>query len=105
MGSPAFASLGVLAVMFAAPLPGQSPVAAPGANARNWTMPRTPDGHPDLQGVWTNATITPLERPAALAGKATLTDAEAQPLEKKAADELAATDGQSESPLLAAAGS
>ncbi len=32
-------------------------------------IPHTPDGHPDLQGVWTNATITPLERPAALAGK------------------------------------
>jgi hypothetical protein len=26
--------------------------------------PRTPDGVPDLQGVWTNATATPLERPA-----------------------------------------
>ena len=24
---------------------------------------RTPDGKPDLQGIWTNATITPLERP------------------------------------------
>jgi hypothetical protein len=28
-----------------------------------WTLPRTPDGHPDLQGFWTNATFTPLERP------------------------------------------
>ena len=45
--------------------------------AQNRTVPRTPDGHPDLQGVWTNATITPMERPRALAGKATLTDAEA----------------------------
>jgi hypothetical protein len=34
-------------------------------------MPRTADGHPDLQGVWSYATITPLERPAELAGKAT----------------------------------
>ena len=24
--------------------------------------PRTPDGHPDLQGIWNNATLTPLER-------------------------------------------
>jgi hypothetical protein len=31
---------------------------------------RTPDGHPDLQGVWTNDTITPLERPKPFAGKA-----------------------------------
>jgi hypothetical protein len=31
---------------------------------------RTPDGHPDLQGVWTNDTYTPLERPKQFAGKA-----------------------------------
>lgn len=31
---------------------------------RAWTAPRTADGHPDLQGTWTNATLTPLERPA-----------------------------------------
>jgi hypothetical protein len=27
-----------------------------------WTVPRTPDGHPDLSGNWTNVTITPFER-------------------------------------------
>ena len=68
-------------------------------------VPRTPDGHPDLQGIWTNATITPLERPAALANKPTLTDAEAAVLEKAAAKDLADVDGKSEHPLLAAAGS
>src|SRR3982074_3804275 len=104
MGSRIFASL-ALAVMFTAPLPGQAPGAAPRAKVRNWTVPRTPDGHPDLQGVWTNATITPLERPAALAGKATLSDAEAQALEKKSAEALASVDGASDGPLLAAAGS
>jgi hypothetical protein len=31
---------------------------------------RTRDGHPDLQGVWTNDTSTPLERPKQFAGKA-----------------------------------
>jgi hypothetical protein len=36
--------------------------------AQNRVVSRTPDGHPDLQGVWTNATLTPVERPAALAG-------------------------------------
>jgi hypothetical protein len=30
-------------------------------------LPRTPDGHPDLQGVWDNSSLTPLERPADLA--------------------------------------
>ena len=66
-------------------------------------LPRTPDGHPDLQGIWTNATITPLERPAALANKPTLTDAEPAALEKAAAKDLADVDGKSEHPLLAAA--
>ncbi len=28
-----------------------------------WVVPRTPDGHPDLQGNWSNATITPVQRP------------------------------------------
>ena len=31
-----------------------------------WSAPRTPDGRPDLQGMWTNATYTPLQRPANL---------------------------------------
>ena len=35
----------------------------------SWTPPRTPDNQPDLQGYWTNATLTPLERPAQFAGK------------------------------------
>ena len=29
----------------------------------DWVVPRTPDGHPDFQGTWTNETITPFERP------------------------------------------
>jgi hypothetical protein len=41
------------------------------------SVPRTPDGHPDLQGIWNAATITPLERPAKFAGKATVTEVEA----------------------------
>jgi hypothetical protein len=35
---------------------------APSGIAKPWTMPRTPDGKPDLQGSWSNATLTPLER-------------------------------------------
>jgi hypothetical protein len=35
----------------------------PQAGAKSWTQSRTPDGQPDLQGFWTNATYTPLERP------------------------------------------
>ena len=28
-----------------------------------WTMPRMVDGSPDLQGIWTTQTFTPLQRP------------------------------------------
>ncbi|MBM4183207.1 MAG: hypothetical protein FJ207_03165 [Gemmatimonadetes bacterium] len=31
-----------------------------------WVVPRTTDGHPDLQGNWTNATLTPVVRPPGL---------------------------------------
>ena len=41
---------------------GASTAQAPASIAKPWTMPRTPDGKPDLQGNWTNATLTPLER-------------------------------------------
>jgi len=37
--------------------------AKPAAQAKAWTVSRTPDGQPDLQGYWTNNTYTPLERP------------------------------------------
>ena len=35
---------------------------APASDAGRWEIPRTPDGHPDLQGNWTNVTLTPFER-------------------------------------------
>ena len=44
---------------------------------------RMPWGDPDLQGIWTNATITPFERPDALADKRFLTDDEAVALEAR----------------------
>ena len=42
-----------------------------------WTPPRTPDGQPDLEGVWAITVLTPLERPRELAGKEFLTEEEA----------------------------
>ena len=64
---------------------------APQAGAKR-TVARTPDGQPDLQGTWTNATITPLERPRALGDKAFLTEAEAAAFEKRIAEQRSATD-------------
>jgi hypothetical protein len=40
----------------------------PATAQKPWTVPHTPDGQPDLQGIWNNATLTPLERPAEYAG-------------------------------------
>jgi hypothetical protein len=48
--------------------------------AAAWTAPRTPDGHPDLQGIWTTHTFTPLVRPARYALQEFLTDEEAAEL-------------------------
>jgi hypothetical protein len=47
------------------------------AAAEKRNPPRTPDGQPDLQGYWTNATTTPLERPTEFTGKQILTEQEA----------------------------
>jgi hypothetical protein len=65
-----------------APLPVRGQVAAPAvksrsASAKVWTPPRTPDGQPDLEGVWAITVLTPLERPRELAGKEFLTEQEA----------------------------
>lgn len=50
-------------------------------NAVAWcqkpAVPHTPDGHPDLQGIWTSASVVPLERPAELKGKEFYTPEEA----------------------------
>ena len=47
--------------------------AGPAYGAETWEMARTPDGKPDLQGIWSNATQTPLERPAEFGATAFLT--------------------------------
>src|SRR5215470_19569498 len=47
------------------------------------TPPRTADGQPDISGIWSFATLTPMERPANLAGKEFFTPQEAAAYEKE----------------------
>ena len=57
---------------------------APVAGQKKWTVARTPDGQPDLQGIWDYRSATPLERPVRFAGKQTLTEDEAAEYERLA---------------------
>jgi hypothetical protein len=61
----------VLLLVIVAPAAAQTP-----ASGKVWTPPRTPDGKPDLQGIWSNATLTPLERPKNLGAKEFYSDQE-----------------------------
>src|SRR2546422_9401970 len=63
-------------------------VTLPAAGQKTWTPPRTADGQPDLQGVWTNNTVTPLQRPKELAGKEFFTEAELAQIQKDQRDRL-----------------
>ena len=61
------------------------------AHATPYEAPRTDFGHPDLQGTWTNATITALERPD-LFDHLVLTEAEAADWERRTAGFFEAID-------------
>jgi hypothetical protein len=83
-------STSALATMIAAALLAPAPVVGQSAGSANstvgaktWTLARTADGQPDLQGVWDYRTITTLERPRALASKAFFTDEEAANFERE----------------------
>ena len=58
----------------------------------NWTTPRTAHGHPDLQGLWGNKTITPTERPDSAGGRAYLTDEEMAAANRLRVESLRAQD-------------
>src|ERR1700730_14028024 len=84
-----FSSIGVLGVavflisLASVPAAGQAPTKAPAG--KTYKAPRTPDGKPDLQGVWDYRTATPLERPNGVADKEVDNDEEAAELAKAAA--------------------
>ena len=64
----------VLATVILAPIPAAT-------QSKTSTPSRTPDGKPNLAGIYSFSTITPLQRPEALAGKASLNDEEAAAFE------------------------
>ena len=78
MGRRSIAMVAALAVMV--------PVAAVAQAPDGWTAPRTPDGHPDLQGIWASDSATPLQRPEELAGRELLSDEEVATLAARAAE-------------------
>jgi hypothetical protein len=63
-----------------------APVVKSAAGA--WMPSRTADGQPDLEGIWNNSTITPLQRPRELAGKEFFTPEEAAEYQRKVLGDL-----------------
>jgi hypothetical protein len=75
----------VMALLAQTPAAGQTQASAAKASpaAKASTPPRTADGKPDLQGIWTNNTLTPFERPKNLGAKEFYTDQELADLTKR----------------------
>jgi hypothetical protein len=93
-------AIAVLALLAQTPASGQQAASqtAPksAAPAASFSAPRTAWGDPDLQGVYTFATLTPFQRPASQAGKDVLTEEEQKALEeelkKKQAENIATNE-------------
>ncbi len=75
------ATLPLVSWMFAQTPASKTPAKTSG---KSYTPGRTPDGQPDIQGIWSNASIIPLERPKELADKPFYTPQELKAYEDKA---------------------
>ena len=73
--------------------PGSAAAKTATAKSKPWTAPRTPDGHPDLQGTWTNGTI---RRSSVDGSRLTLTKDEVDRLEKGVEDRAKRLDEPSD---------
>lgn len=81
-----YGSVAAVVSIWGYPVLAQRPAERPAARAAQ--VPRASDGHPDLQGLWSNATLTPLERPPEFAAKEFFTEDEAAEYERTALDRL-----------------
>ena len=79
----AFATVVVVGGLGPVAVAGQSRGQEAAEAEATWTLPRTPDGQPDLQGYWTTQTFTPLERPERLADQEFLSEEEAAALQQQ----------------------
>jgi hypothetical protein len=80
-------ALVALAVASATAQQASVPAPAAGNRSQAWQAPRTPWGEPDLQGTYSNRTITPFERPANVQGREFFTPDEVATLEKRAQEQ------------------
>jgi hypothetical protein len=86
MSGRVLASLGVaLLLLTSGSVGAQGPKRLPAARAAaKWVPSRTPDGQPDVEGVWAFSTTTPMERPREQAGREFLTEGEAAAAARRA---------------------
>jgi hypothetical protein len=91
------ATLGILMALIAA-----AALAPISLASKTWSPPRTAWGEPDLQGKWSYATITPLERPINQTGKDVLSREEKAALDEDARTSADRRDGSAEADLLRA---
>ena len=90
--------VGLIAVLWVSPVAGQAPKSAPKAASKSAPKAataakkppafKTPWGDPDLQGVWNDATSTPLQRPGGVGTKDVLGDEEAAEFQAQLANDL-----------------
>lgn len=87
-------SLGIAAILFAV-----------NAFADGYKVSHLADGAPDLQGNWTNASATPMDRPREFGMRRGLTEAEAAVIQKRELDRVAADAAPADPDAKAVAGS